>query len=355
MAGPERSMRADENIFLVGLMGAGKTSIGRLLAKRLGKAFFDSDQEIERATGVKIPVIFEIEGEAGFRAREARMLAELVQGGNIVLATGGGAVLSAAEPQAPRARTASSSTCAPRSPTSGTARGTTATGRCCSTAEPLAKLEQLYAERDPLYREVADIIVDTGEPEPGQPRAQARAPAACSSSLGRGDAFGQPGARRLTWRVHADPDRRAGEPQLPDPHRAGAARAPRADRRAPAAEDGPRSSPIPPSARSTSRRCGGRWRSAASRWSTITLPDGEQHKDWETLNGIFDALLENRCERGTTLIALGGGVVGDLAGFAAAVYQRGVPFIQVPTTLLAQVDSAVGGKTADQPSRSART
>ena len=79
---------------------------------------------------------------------------------------------------------------------------------------------------------------------------------------------------------------------------------------------------------------------------TITLPDGEQHKDWETLNRIFDALIENRCERSTTLIALGGGVIGDLAGFAAAVYQRGVPFVQVPTTLLAQVDSAVGGKTA---------
>ena len=78
----------------------------------------------------------------------------------------------------------------------------------------------------------------------------------------------------------------------------------------------------------------------------IALPDGEQYKSWETLNGIFDALLENRAERRTTVIALGGGVVGDLAGFAAAVYQRGVPFIQVPTTLLAQVDSAVGGKTA---------
>jgi len=78
----------------------------------------------------------------------------------------------------------------------------------------------------------------------------------------------------------------------------------------------------------------------------ITLPDGEQHKNWETLNRIFDALLEHRCERGTTVIALGGGVVGDLGGFAAAAYLRGVPYVQVPTTLLAQVDSAVGGKTA---------
>ncbi|TNF53769.1 MAG: 3-dehydroquinate synthase [Gammaproteobacteria bacterium] len=77
----------------------------------------------------------------------------------------------------------------------------------------------------------------------------------------------------------------------------------------------------------------------------IVLPDGEAYKNWETLNTIFDALLTHRAERKTTLIALGGGVIGDLTGFAAASYQRGVPFIQVPTTLLAQVDSSVGGKT----------
>lgn len=78
----------------------------------------------------------------------------------------------------------------------------------------------------------------------------------------------------------------------------------------------------------------------------VILPDGEQYKNWETLNLIFDALLAGHCERGTTLVALGGGVVGDMGGFAAACYQRGMPFIQIPTTLLAQVDSSVGGKTA---------
>lgn len=77
----------------------------------------------------------------------------------------------------------------------------------------------------------------------------------------------------------------------------------------------------------------------------IVLPDGEEYKNWDSLNLIFDALLANRCDRTTTLIALGGGVIGDLTGFAAASYQRGVPFIQVPTTLLSQVDSSVGGKT----------
>jgi 3-dehydroquinate synthase len=77
----------------------------------------------------------------------------------------------------------------------------------------------------------------------------------------------------------------------------------------------------------------------------ITLPDGEASKNWDSLQRILDALLGHRCERSTTLIALGGGVIGDLTGFAAAIFLRGVPFIQVPTTLLAQVDSSVGGKT----------
>jgi 3-dehydroquinate synthase len=85
---------------------------------------------------------------------------------------------------------------------------------------------------------------------------------------------------------------------------------------------------------------------AGARVIEIIVPDGEQAKNWETLNTVHDALLANRCDRKSTIVALGGGVIGDLAGFAAATYQRGVPFIQVPTTLLAMVDSSVGGKTA---------
>ena len=82
------------------------------------------------------------------------------------------------------------------------------------------------------------------------------------------------------------------------------------------------------------------------RITSVHLPDGEHHKDWATLNRIFDHLLAQNCDRNTVLFALGGGVVGDMTGFAAATYMRGVPFVQVPTTLLAQVDSSVGGKTA---------
>ena len=90
------------------------------------------------------------------------------------------------------------------------------------------------------------------------------------------------------------------------------------------------------------RALAGRYRSVFE----VELPDGEEHKDWQTLNRIFDALLSHGCDRKTVLFALGGGVVGDMTGFAAASYMRGVPFVQVPTTLLAQVDSSVGGKTA---------
>ena len=87
-------------------------------------------------------------------------------------------------------------------------------------------------------------------------------------------------------------------------------------------------------------------KSAGAEVVEVVLPDGEEKKTWQTLNLVFDALLAAQCDRHTTIVALGGGVVGDIAGFAAAVYQRGIPFIQVPTTLLAQVDSSVGGKTA---------
>ena len=85
--------------------------------------------------------------------------------------------------------------------------------------------------------------------------------------------------------------------------------------------------------------------SAGIELTGVVLKDGEAYKNWESLNAIHDAMLAARCDRTTTVIALGGGVVGDLAGFAAATYQRGVPFIQIPTTLLSQVDSSVGGKT----------
>lgn len=153
-----------DNIFFVGLMGAGKTTVGRSLAKALHKTFYDTDQEIEKRTGVRIPLIFELEGESGFRRREFAIIEELSQMHNIVLATGGGAVLL-------------EDNC-----TNLKKNGTVIYLRAnvhelwmrtrndknrplLQNADPKLKLESLFKERDPLYREVATHIVDTG----GQP------------------------------------------------------------------------------------------------------------------------------------------------------------------------------------------
>jgi len=155
-----------ENIFLVGLMGAGKTSVGRTLAKRLHKTFYDTDEEIERATGVKIPVIFEIEGEAGFRAREAKLLAELVRRTNIVLATGGGAVLS----EQNRRLLAEHGTVIylrAAAPDLWQRTHHDKNRPLLQTDDPLKKLQELFAQRDPLYREIADVIIDTGSQSVG--------------------------------------------------------------------------------------------------------------------------------------------------------------------------------------------
>lgn len=149
------------NIILVGLMGAGKTAVGKVLARLLDKAFFDTDHEIERATGVRVSVIFEIEGEDGFRAREHKMLAELVARQNILLATGGGAVLSRENRELMKAN---GTVIYLRAPVKALLRRTQRdrSRPLLQVADPGAKLQELYAQRDPLYREVAHLIVDTG-------------------------------------------------------------------------------------------------------------------------------------------------------------------------------------------------
>ncbi len=147
-------------------MGAGKTTVARLLARRLDRAFYDTDHEIERRTGVKIPVIFEIEGEAGFRVRESQALAELAAQDNLVLATGGGVVLSAENRAVLKDRGVVVYLRAqPRDLWLRTRHDKNRP--LLQTADPLGRLQELYSLRDPLYTEVADLIVDTGRPNVG--------------------------------------------------------------------------------------------------------------------------------------------------------------------------------------------
>jgi shikimate kinase len=153
---------ASGNIFLVGMMGAGKTTVGRLLANFLEKKFYDSDREIQKRTGVSIPLIFEIEGEAGFRKRETDMLSELVKTENIVLATGGGAVLSAENREMLKR---SGTVIYLRATIDDLWRRTRHDKNrpLLQTQDPRTKLTELYAQRDPLYRETAHIIVESGK------------------------------------------------------------------------------------------------------------------------------------------------------------------------------------------------
>jgi len=150
------------NLFLVGLMGAGKTSVGRLLAKRCNKTFYDCDQEIERRTGVKIPVIFDIEGEAGFRVREVAVLRELAAMRDIVVATGGGAVVCE---ENRRVLAHNGTVIYLRAAPEDLWQRTRHDRRrpLLQTGNRRAIIEQLFIKRDPLYREVATLIVDTGK------------------------------------------------------------------------------------------------------------------------------------------------------------------------------------------------
>lgn len=148
------------NIFLVGMMGAGKTTIGKALARKLDRQFFDTDQVIAQRTGVAIPIIFEIEGEDGFRARESTVIRDLSQLSNSVIATGGGVVLR--ERNREILKTAGTVIYLRASPDDLWRRTSRDRNRpLLQTANPQQTLRDLYAQRDPLYHEVADIIVDT--------------------------------------------------------------------------------------------------------------------------------------------------------------------------------------------------
>lgn len=151
------------NIFLIGLMGAGKTTIGRALARRLNKRFVDSDHEIEARTGVSIPLIFEIEGEASFRQRESEVIRDLTGQSDIVLATGGGAVLKPENRECLKSR---GTVIYLRASVNNILQRTSHDKNrpLLQTADPRQRLEQLAREREPLYLELADFIVETGRP-----------------------------------------------------------------------------------------------------------------------------------------------------------------------------------------------
>ncbi|MET3119868.1 shikimate kinase/3-dehydroquinate synthase [Undibacterium sp. GrIS 1.8] len=327
-----------KNIFLVGLMGSGKTTVGRVLAKKLNKIFIDSDHEIEARTGVSIPVIFEIEGELSFRQREADVIRDLTAQDGIVLATGGGAVL---DPASRRYLQERGTVIYLRAGINSILQRTRHDKNrpLLRTVDPRKKLEELEAQREPLYKEIAHLVVETGRPnvqflvQSILTQLEQSAASSNQSSLSMQH-------QQLFQTLNVNLAERSypiliGQSVLSDQsilsqHIPG-------DRVAIVTN-----TVVAPLYLEKIEQ---HLRDLGKQFISIILPDGEEHKTWASLMLVYDALLEAKCDRKTTMIALGGGVIGDLTGFAASSYMRGVPFIQIPTTLLSQVDSSVGGKT----------
>ena len=351
-------------------MGSGKTTVGRALARKLNKRFIDSDQEIEARTGASISLIFEIEGEASFRQREAEVIAELTALDDIVLATGGGVVLNARS----RALLASRGTVVYLRATVNSILQRTSHDKSrplLQTADPRRRIEELARQREPIYTALADIIIDTGRPNV-QFLVQSilsqldGVPTKTADQTMQTESISNEAHRPLTGEdIGYRPDHPIERKPLTDNARPAAPQLLEVDL-------GERSYPIAigpallDDAALLARHVPGErvavvtntvvaplyltqlthaLVAAGKQVTPIILPDGEEEKTWASLMLIFDALLAAKCDRKTTLIALGGGVVGDMTGFAAATYMRGVPLVQIPTTLLSQVDSSVGGKT----------
>lgn len=339
------------NIFLVGLMGAGKTTVGRALAKRLNKRFIDSDHEIEARTGASIPLIFEIEGEESFRQREAEVIRDLTAQQDIVLATGGGAILN---PESRALLKSRGTVVYLRASVNSILQRTShdKSRPLLQAADPRKRIEELARQREPYYREVAHVTIDTGRPNVQWLMQNILT----QLELVAGGAADGGSANQWT-----DTDSSTSDTKMLQPAYITLS-----------VDLGDRSYPIAighsllSNAEIAGRYVAGErvaivtntvvaplyletltrtLTTAGKKVATIVLPDGEEEKNWANLMRIFDVLLAEKCDRKTTLIALGGGVIGDMTGFAAATYMRGVPYIQVPTTLLAQVDSSVGGKT----------
>ena len=321
---PSPASVAGRSIVLIGLMGAGKTSIGRRLAARLSLLFRDADAEIELAAGCSIPELFRRYGEADFRDGERRVIRRLLAGDPLVLATGGGAYM---DPQT-RATIRSDAVCVwlrVKLPTLVRRVSTRSNRPLLQDGDPAEILGRLMEQRHPTYAE-ADVIVDCGDEHPD---------ATTTKVLHALEALRRP--RRLAVSLPSTGyDVVVGTGLLA---RAGALLAPvLPQKRAVVVTDETVAALHLPALMDGLAQTGFRTQS-------IVVPAGEASKSLAGYETVVEGLLDAGVERRTAVVALGGGVVGDLAGFAAATVLRGLPFVQVPTTLLSQVDSSVGGKT----------
>ncbi len=305
-------------------MGVGKSTIGRMVASQLGLPFRDTDAEIERASGCSVAEMFERQGEHAFRENEWEVTEHLLRTGPLVLATGGGAFMDTRTREAIRAQARSVWL---RCPLAILVRrvGGHPHRPLLSAGNAGEILEELMRLRYPVYAE-ADIVIDQDD-EGAEQVAET-----LMAALG---AWREPRTVRVALAQNSY-DIRIGSGLIA---RAGGLLAPvLPQKRAMIVTDETVAAHHLPVLREALREAG-------IDAESIVVPPGEGSKSLAGFGQVVNALLEAGVERRTAVIAFGGGVVGDLAGFAAASALRGLPFVQIPTTLLSQVDSSVGGKT----------
>lgn len=321
-------MKTDRNIVLIGFMGTGKTSVGKVLATKTGYSFVDSDEVLVRQEGRDIPTIFAVDGEVLFRLREKEVIASLASQSGQIIATGGGVVLNPENIALLRQSGVIVSLMASAETILQRVAGDT--GRPLLEGDDRGeRIQHLLTSREEKYRQ-ADIIIQTDRyktPEEVAEEVIHRVEAFEKSSMRRVGV--QLGAR--SYDIMVGTGVWAQLPKILDDHRV--------------------ADPLlivsnPKVADLYLDKVTRVLEDAGHHFAVTIVPDGETFKSLEQAQRLYDAAVEAGLERRSAILALGGGVIGDLTGFIAATYLRGIGFIQLPTTLLAQVDSSVGGKVA---------
>ena len=331
-----KAVLGKRNLVLVGLMGAGKSAIGRIVAQQLGLPFIDTDTEIERVSRMSISELFAAYGEAEFRALETRVIKRLLRTGPRVVSTGGGAFIN--EKTRKQIERGGLSVWLNADLEVLWERVNKRDHRpLLKTENPKQTLQDLMDKRYPIYA-LGDITVQSRD---------VRKEVIANEVLTLGDRTYRQGQDVMTKvetserLVHVPLGERSYDILI------GPGLMARAGGEITSRIKGRRAAIV------TDENVGARYldglmdslQTDGIEAVSVTLPAGEKTKSFDCLTKVCDVLLEARIERNDAVIALGGGVIGDLTGFAAGIVRRGVRFVQIPTSLLAQVDSSVGGKT----------
>jgi len=325
----------DRNLILVGLMGSGKSTIGAACARELNYDFCDTDRIIEHQAGKTIAQIFEQDGELAFRVLESSVLQEICQRERVVIATGGGAPVNADNAARLKASGVVVHLSARPDVIVKRIRNLSTRPLIAESEDPTARLAALLKQRQAAYSAVSEQTVDTNT---GAFNTLVNRVCSALRSTGYSTAILPVHATSLTvelgersyplWLAHGIVTSGAGRLIAALPSISSACIVTHPHLQSKYAE------PIARELRSAGLRC-----------AILTIPPGENHKHLRTVEKLYAHFAKTGIDRKGVVIAVGGGVIGDMVGFAAASYLRGVRFVQVPTTLLAQVDSSVGGKT----------